>query len=113
MYISPRDTTQGQVSATIHFVSPHVKESKAVLDSGFHAMDSGFQVLDSGLFVTEMIDRGILDSLSYTPNSKAQDSRIHNKNLLIQDSTSNNFPDSGIWIVPYMEWGDLYDMRIF
>ena len=29
--------------------SPHVSESKTVLDSGFHVMDSGFQVLDSSL----------------------------------------------------------------
>ena len=28
--------------------SPHVRESGAVLDSGFHAVDSGFRVLDSG-----------------------------------------------------------------
>ena len=29
-------------------VSPHVRESMGVLDSGFHAVDSGFRVLDSG-----------------------------------------------------------------
>ena len=29
--------------------SPHVSESKTVLDSGFHGMDSGFQVLDFSL----------------------------------------------------------------
>ena len=28
----------------------HIKESKTVLDSGFHAVDSGFWVLDSKLF---------------------------------------------------------------
>ena len=28
--------------------SPHVRESRRVLDSGFHTVDSGFQVLDSG-----------------------------------------------------------------
>ena len=32
--------------------SAHVKESKTVLDSRFHAMDSGFQVLDFGFFVS-------------------------------------------------------------
>ena len=31
------------------FCSPHVRESKTVLDSGFHITDSGFQVLDSNL----------------------------------------------------------------
>ena len=30
-------------------LSLHVKESKTVLDSGFHTVDSGFQVLDSSL----------------------------------------------------------------
>ena len=30
--------------------SPHVREFKAVLDSGFHTLDSGFQVLGSSLF---------------------------------------------------------------
>ena len=29
-------------------VSPHVRESGTVLDSGFHTLDSGFRVLDSG-----------------------------------------------------------------
>ena len=29
-------------------LSPHVRESETVLDSGFHAVDSGFRVLDSG-----------------------------------------------------------------
>ena len=38
----------------------------------------------------------------WIPNSKAQESRLYSKNLLIQHSTSKNFPDSGIWIVPYM-----------
>ena len=84
-------------------MSHYAQESKAVLDSGFHAMDSGSQVLNSGFFVTETIVKGILDSLSCIPNSKAQASTLHSKNLLIQDPTSNNFPDSGIWIVPYME----------
>ena len=32
------------------FVSPRARESKTVLDSGFHAVDSGFQVLDSSPF---------------------------------------------------------------
>ena len=34
----------------INHCLPHVRESKKVLDSGFHAVDSGFQVLDSSLF---------------------------------------------------------------
>ena len=33
-------------------ISPNVKESKIVLDSGFADGDSGFQVPDSGFFVS-------------------------------------------------------------
>ena len=42
------------------FKSPHVWESKTVLDSGFHFVDSGFQVLYS----TSSVEPGfwILDS---------------------------------------------------
>ena len=29
-------------------ISSHVRESRRVLDSGFHSVDSGFGVLDSG-----------------------------------------------------------------
>ena len=36
---------------TVNSVSPYVRESKKVLDSGFHAMDSGF-------FVTGTFDSG-------------------------------------------------------
>ena len=39
----PRSGEQHQTT----IFSPHVRESKTVLDSGFHAMDSGFQVMDS------------------------------------------------------------------
>ena len=33
-------------------LSSDERESKKVLDSGFHTVDSGFKVLDSGFFVT-------------------------------------------------------------
>ena len=32
-------------------ILPHIRKSKTVLDSGFHAVDSGLQVLDSGFYV--------------------------------------------------------------
>ena len=35
-------------------ISPHVKESKTVLDSGLHVVDSGFEVPDSGVIVNGM-----------------------------------------------------------
>ena len=40
--------------------SPHVKESKIVLYSGFHAVDSGFQVVDLSMELGFF--RGNLDS---------------------------------------------------
>ena len=40
--------------------SPHVRESTAVLDSGFHVVDSGFQALDfSGIFCQWNMDSGL------------------------------------------------------
>ena len=45
---SPLDHLMEKLSANI---SPHVKESKTVLDSGLHVVDSGFEVPDSGVFV--------------------------------------------------------------
>ena len=64
------------------FISPNVKESKIVLDSGFADGDSGFQVLDSGFFSVEVrfgipIVSWIPDSLICIPDSKAQDFRFH------------------------------------
>ena len=52
-----------------------MRKSKTVLDSGFHAMDSSRCQwnLDSSI----QIVRGIPDSLSCIPDSKAQDFRFH------------------------------------
>ena len=83
-------------------VSPHVRESKTLLDSGFHAVDSGFQLLDSRSFSVELwfrirIVSGIPDSYTCIPDSKAQDSGFHKQKFSkIPDSKCKNFPDSGI-----------------
>ena len=64
---------------------PHVRESKTVLDSGFHAVDSGFKVLDSRPFSVEFrfgIHYAVL--------------RIQKSRIL--DSSCKTFPDSGIRI---------------
>ena len=70
---------------TIRKESPHVTESKTVLDSGFHALNSRFPVLDSRLLVKFgfwiPIFSRVPDSLSCIPDSKAQ-----------------NFPESRIQI---------------
>ena len=63
----------------------------------FHSIDSGLQLLDSGLFESgtripdSTIVSGIRDSLTCIP-----------------DSTSKNFPDSGIWIPLHCTWGEIY-----
>lgn len=48
--------------------SPYVRQSKTVLNSGFHATDSGFHLLDSRFFVSGV---GIPDFCSCNPDSKA------------------------------------------
>ena len=64
---------------------PHVRESKTVLDSGFHAMDSGFKVLVSRSFSVEFRFR-IPYAVFRIPKSR------------ILDSSCKNFSDSGIRI---------------
>ena len=57
----------------VRFYSPLVMSSKAVLDSGFHAVDFRFQVLDSGnrfqwipdsffSWILDSTSKGVLDS---------------------------------------------------
>ena len=50
---------------------PNVKESKALLDSGFHALDSGFHVL----YMCFVSGTCFLDSSRYW------DSGLHKKNI--------------------------------
>ena len=68
-------------SAGMHYLpqqSAHVRESKTVLDSGFHAVDSGFQSsLSVELGFRIPIVSGIPDSLSCIPDSKTQDSKFY------------------------------------
>ena len=87
--------------------SPHVRESKTVLDSGFQAVDSGFQLLDSRSYTVELgfripIVRGIPDSDSCIPDSKAQDSGFHKQKFprfRILHAKISRIPESGF---PYM-----------
>ena len=92
--------------------SPHVRESKTVLDSGFHAMDSGFSLLYLKSFSEDLgfripIVSGILDSYSCIPDSKAQDSRFQKQNFLrfrILQAKISGILESGF---PYMGRYDL------
>ena len=77
---------------------------KTVLDSGLHAVDSGLQLLDSGLQLLDSeflviripIVSGILNSLSWITDSKAQDFRLH-------VPQANIFSDFGILITIHGE----------
>ena len=71
-------------TSTMSLVSPHVRESMTVLDSGFNFVGSGFQVLLSTSFSVERgfripIVSGISDSCSCIPDSNAHDSGLHKR----------------------------------
>ena len=73
--------------------SPYVRESRTVLDSGFHTVDSGFQLFGFQYLSVELvfwipIVIRVADSSSCTPDSKTPGSGIHGK----------NFPDSLTWV---------------
>ena len=89
---------------------PHARESKIVLDSGFHARGfripgTSFQSLSVALRLWIPIVSRTSDSLSCIPNSKLQDSGCHKQTFpgfripqanfsRIPDSTSKILPDS-------------------
>ena len=78
-------------------ISPHGRESKTGLDSGFRTAripDSRDWNLELGFRIP--INSGMADFLSCIPDSKAQD--FTSKFSQILDYTSKNFLDSGIWI---------------
>ena len=76
--------------------SPHVRESKTLLDSGFHAVDSGFQLLDSRSFSVELGFR--IRIVSGIPDSKTQDSGFHKQKFprfWIPNAKISQIPESG------------------
>ena len=75
------------------FCSPHVRESKTVLDSGFHITDSGFQVLDSNLCQWNL-DSGFQSQVGF----RILWAVFQIPKPRIPDSTSINFLDCGIQI---------------
>ena len=94
--------------------SPHVRESKTLLDSGFHAVDSGFHLLDSRSFSVELgfrirIVSGIPDSYTCIPNSKAQDSGFHKQKFprfRIPNAKISRIPESG-----FLYMGQLFSKK--
>ena len=73
--------------------SLHVRESRAVLDSGIHAEDSGFQVLDSRICQWNL-DSGFQSLVGF----RIPWAVFRIPNPRIPDSISIIFPDSGIRI---------------
>ena len=71
---------------------PHIRESRTVLDSGFHAVDSGFQVLDSSLCQWN-VDSGF-QSLVGFPIPWAV---LRIPKPMVPDSVSKHFPDFFTW----------------
>ena len=70
-----------------HLQSPHVRGSKTLLDSGFHAIDPVFQYWIADSLSVEFgfripIVGGIPDSLSCITDSKDQNSGLHSKHLM-------------------------------
>ena len=83
--------------------SPHARESKTVLGSGFCGVDSRFHVLDSRFFVSgtwipDSNFSGFPDSLSSIPDSEAQESVFHRHQIKLPDSRFQ-IPDSGFLYV--------------
>ena len=64
---------------TVNSVSPLVRESKTVLDSGFHSIDYGFFV--TGTLIPESDRWWDPDSLRSISDSKDQDSGICKQNI--------------------------------
>ena len=84
-------TVLSSVSPNVH----DVRESKTVLDSGFHVVDSGFRLLDSRSFsrfhrFQLLVALGIPTAVFRIPQAKL---------FWIPDSTCENLPHSG---TPYM-----------
>ena len=70
---------------------PHVRKSKTVLDCGFQSLQ-----VELGLWIS--IANGILDSLRYIPDSKAQNSSFQKQNLPDSRFHRQNPPNLGIQI---------------
>ena len=88
-----------QILVSCTSCSPHVRESRTGLDSGFCAVHSTFQSysLELGLWI--LIISGIPDSLSCVPDSKALDSKFNKKKFprfqIPQANLESRFPYMG------------------
>ena len=69
---------------------PHAKQSRTVLDSGFHAVDSRFQVLDSWFSYQWNLDSRLQSLVGF--RIPLAEYRIPKPS--IPDSAGKNFPDS-------------------
>ena len=88
-----------QILVSCTSCSPHVRESRTGLDSGFHAVDSGFQSYSLELGLRILITSGIPNSLSCVSDSKALDSKFNKKKFprfkIPQANLESRFPYMG------------------
>ena len=95
LFFSPWQKRQGKkIPPPPTGVSPHLRESKIVLDSGFHAVDSGFQVLYSRFLVSGTW----IPIVSGFPDFYAQDPWFSTPQFPDFGFHKQNFSDSEIWI---------------
>ena len=74
----------------LFLIGPHAKQSRTVLDSGFHAVDSRFQVLDSWFSYQWNLDSRLQSLVGF--RIPLAEYRIPKPS--IPDSAGKNFPDS-------------------
>ena len=89
---------------------PHIRKSRTVLDSGFHAVDSGFQgtrfqylLVELG-FCIPIVVRGILDSLRVFRIPQVKISQIPQSGFLYTGGKSNISNSNSIWKVSQVSW---------
>ena len=85
------------------FISPHVRGSRTVLDSGFQAVDSGFQVMDSS--ICQYLLGFWISIVSGIPDNPWAVFRISQPR--IPDSMSKLFPDSGLYKLKFAGFRNL------
>ena len=75
-------------------LSPHIRGTKTVLDSGFHAGDSGFQVLDSSPCKWNLVS-GFQSELAGFRNPWAAYTGFQSPGLCVTQAKISQIPESG------------------
>ena len=89
-YFYGRFVSRQTILQYFFLIGPHAKQSRTVLDSGFHAVDSRFQVLDSWFSYQWNLDSCLQSLVGF--RIPLAEYRIPKPS--IPDSAEKNFPDS-------------------